>query len=114
MSGEPWRSWVLDMLAAIDAALSFTDGMSEDEFRLDAKTISAVTMQLVIIGEAATQMPDGFRDAHPSIPWRAIRGARNKAVHQYWGPDAGVLWLTVTESLPALRKELAEALESTL
>jgi len=24
MSGEPWRSWVLDMVAAFDAALSFT------------------------------------------------------------------------------------------
>ncbi|MBI5834360.1 MAG: DUF86 domain-containing protein [Armatimonadetes bacterium] len=54
---------------------------------------------------------DGFRDAHPSIPWRAIRGARNKAVHQYWGTDAGVLWLTVTQSLPALRAELLAALE---
>ena len=111
MSGVPWRSWVLDMLAAIDAASEFVAGMTEESFRADAKTISAVTMQLVIIGEAASQMPDAFRDAHPDIPWRAIRGARNKAVHQYWGTDAGVLWLTITQSLPALRAALDAALE---
>ncbi len=44
-------------------------------------------MSLIIIGEAATKVVDGyaaFTQAHPEIPWRSMRGMRNRIAHGYF------------------------------
>ncbi len=41
--------------------------------------------QLGVIGEAASNLPDTLRKAHPDIPWAKIIGMRNQVVHNYFG-----------------------------
>ena len=45
--------------AATDAR-SFVEGMARDDFLADKRTQQAVIMSLVIIGEAATKVMDGY------------------------------------------------------
>lgn len=69
--------------AAADACC-FVEGMSKEDFLEDKRTQQAVIMSLVIIGEAATRVMDGhpaFADAHKEIPWRGMRGMRNRIAH---------------------------------
>jgi uncharacterized protein with HEPN domain len=72
--------------AAADAC-SFIDGLSKEDFLADKRTQSAVVMSLVVIGEAATKVMDhypGFADRHPDVPWRSMRGMRNRIAHGYF------------------------------
>jgi uncharacterized protein with HEPN domain len=65
-------------------ACSFIDGLSKEDFLADKRTQSAVVMSLVIIGEAATKVMDcnpEFASRHPEIPWRSMRGMRNRIAH---------------------------------
>ena len=52
-------------------ALTFVDGMDEDQFMADLRTQRAVVMSLMIVGEAASRIvseyPD-FAKANPSVP----------------------------------------------
>ena len=60
-------------------------------------------MSLVIIGEAATKVMDSypkFADLHPGIPWRSMRGMRNRIAHGYFEINLGVVWDTVQTALP--------------
>ena len=69
-------------------------------------------MSLVIIGEAATKLMDtdqAFVQAHPSIPWRAMRGMRNRMAHGYFDINLDVVWETVQVSLPELIEQLRGA-----
>jgi|SRR5580698_9715750 uncharacterized protein with HEPN domain len=69
--------------AALDAR-SFVDGMSRDEFLSDKRTQNAVVMSLVIMGEAAAKVMDQhpeFAQLHAGIPWRGMRGMRNRIAH---------------------------------
>jgi uncharacterized protein with HEPN domain len=69
-------------------------------------------MSLVIIGEAATKIMDNypaFVDSHPEMPWRNIRGMRNRIAHGYFDINLDVVWQTVQTSLPALLEQLAAA-----
>lgn len=62
-------------------------------------------MSLIIIGEAATKVMDqhpDFTGAHPEIPWRSVRGMRNRIAHGYFDLNLDVVWGTVTSALPAL------------
>ena len=94
-------------------ATSFTDGMDRAAFLTDLRTQCAVVMSLMIIGEAAAKVltdHSDFAKAHPDIPWRSIRGMRNRIAHGYFEVDLGVVWQTVETELPTLIDRL-EAIE---
>ena len=43
----------------------------------DLRTQDAVIRNIGVIGEAAGNLSEQFRAAHPSIPWKRIKGMRN-------------------------------------
>lgn len=58
--------------AATDAC-SFVEGLAKNDFVADKRTQQAVIMSLIIPGDAATKVMDGyteFTQAHPEVPWR--------------------------------------------
>jgi uncharacterized protein with HEPN domain len=91
--------------AATDAR-SFVEGMAKDDFLADKRTQQAVIMSLIVIGEAATKVMDGYADftqAHADVPWRNMR---NRMAHGYFDINLDVEWETVQEWLPALLLQL--------
>ncbi|NJM31991.1 MAG: DUF86 domain-containing protein [Limnobacter sp.] len=69
----------------------------------------AVIMSLIIIGEAVTKVMDGyaeFAQAHGQVPWRNMRGMRNRIAHGYFDINLDVVWDTVQAALPELLKQL--------
>jgi uncharacterized protein with HEPN domain/predicted nucleotidyltransferase len=94
--------------AATDAR-SFVEGMAKDDFLADKRTQQAVIMSLIVIGEAATKVMDGyveFTRAHADVPWRSMRNMRNRMAHGYFDINLDVVWETVQEWLPALLQQL--------
>lgn len=62
-------------------------------------------MSLIVLGEAATKVMDRYTDfasAQSQIPWRSMRGMRNRIAHGYFDIDLDVVWDTVQNALPAL------------
>lgn len=89
--------------------MQFIDGLSKEDFLADKRTQSAVVMSLVVIGEAATKVMDrypDFADRHPGVPWRSMRGMRNRIAHGYFEINLDVVWDTVRTALPDLLERL--------
>lgn len=94
--------------AAIDAC-AFIEGQAKADFLEDKRTQQAIIMSLVIIGEAATKIMDSyaeFAEAHEQVPWRSMRGMRNRIAHGYFDINLDVVWDTVQTALPELLKQL--------
>ena len=73
-------------------------------------------MSLIIIGEAVTKVMDDyaeFSQAHGQVPWRNMRGMRNRIAHGYFDINLEVVWDTVQTALPALKSQL-DALPSSV
>lgn len=90
--------------AATDA-ITFVEGLSKEEFLEDRRTQQAVIMSLIIIGEASTKIMDQYPDftvVHPHIPWRSMRGMRNRIAHGYFDINLDVVWDTIQSALPDL------------
>ena len=51
-----------------------SEGLAKDDFLKDKTRILAFERSLEIIGEAVARIGDDFKDEHPEIPWRKIRG----------------------------------------
>lgn len=63
--------------------------LEEARFFDDEILKRAFTRSLEIIGEASKQIPQAFRDQHPTIPWREMTGMRDRLIHQYFGVLSG-------------------------
>lgn len=103
------------MRQAIADAQSFTEGMEQADFAQDKRTQQAVVMSLIVLGEAATKVMDqhtAFAELHQQIPWRSMRGMRNRIAHGYFDINLEVVWDTLQTALPALKSQL-DALPST-
>jgi uncharacterized protein with HEPN domain len=90
--------------------MDFTSG-GEDDFRASPLIQAAVVRNLEIVGEAAKQLPQDFRDEHPTVPWREMTGMRDLLIHAYHRVDLDLVWSTVETSLPPLLDWLEERLE---
>ena len=53
------------------------------------------TQQAVVIG------------LYPLVPWRNIRGMRNRIAHGYFETDFSIVWDTVQQALPELLEALS-------
>ena len=106
MSSRAWTERVQDILDAIVEIQAFTLGTDFDAFRGDIKTIKAVELDFVVIGEAASHIPDDVQTAHPEVPWHLMRAMRNRLVHVYFSVDPKIVWETLKNDLPPLLEPL--------
>lgn len=93
-------------------ASDYVRDMPRERFLDDRKTQQAVIYNILIIGEAATQTINEYPDfvaAHPDIPWREMRGIRNRMAHGYYELDMSIIWDTATTYLDKLSQQIASA-----
>lgn len=111
MSESRLADYLDHMRQAAANACSFVEGLGKADFLNDKRTQQAVVMSLVIIGEAATKVMDShpeFTVEHPNVPWRSMRGMRNRIAHGYFDINLDVVWDTVRTALPELLRQLPQ------
>lgn len=109
MSDDRLLDYLDHMQQSATDACAFVEGLDKAAFLEDKRTQQAVIMSLVIIGEAATKVMDSyaeFTQMHPQVPWRSMRGMRNRIAHGYFDIDRDLVWETVRTALPALLAQL--------
>lgn len=97
--------YLAHMLEAAEQACTYVEGMDKETFLADKRTQQAVILNLVIIGEAATKLlkdHETFIAGYPQIPWRSMKGMRNRIAHGYFDINLDVVWETVDTALPEL------------
>lgn len=90
----------------IDDIVEYINDFSFEDFMADKKTLYACAFSVSQIGELAKEISEDTQEKHDYIPWKSIKGMRNKIVHDYENIDLTVLWGTVTKSLPKLAKQI--------
>ena len=76
----------------------------------DLKTMRAVELDFIVIGEAANAIPDDVQEAYPQIAWQLMRGMRNRLVHTYFLVSPKLLWDTIQQDLPPVAESLEKIL----
>ena len=76
--------------------------MDFSEFSGDDKTIVACIFNLSQIGELAGKLESEFIEDTAHIPWRKIKGMRNRIVYDYEGVELNIVWDVLINFLPEL------------
>jgi uncharacterized protein with HEPN domain len=110
MSPRDWRDRIRDILDAVAEIQRFTQNMNYETFKKDDKSVRAVEMNFIIIGEAASQISEDVEEKYTSIPWGLMRAMRNRIVPVYFKVDEKLMWDTIQNDLPPLIPELEKLL----
>ncbi len=106
MSPRDWQERIQDIIDSAKEIQIFMGNYPLECFRQDVKTIRAIELNFIIIGEAVNGIPDEVQDSHPEVPWHLMRSMRNRLVHVYFQVDPQLLWDTVQNDLPSLISSL--------
>lgn len=97
--------YINQIIESVGKINSFTQGLNRDGFFADAKTQSAVIMQLLLIGEISKKISEKAKQ-NIDLPWKDIVGFRDRAIHNYFEIDLDIVWNTVISDIPELAKQL--------
>ena len=100
-----------DMLESIKLIVLYLDNSSEDDFNRTTQLHDAILHRIQIIGEAAKQVPEEYRDRWSQIPWRDIAGMRDIIVHEYSGITLAMIWKLAVEDIPVLKSQITSILK---
>jgi uncharacterized protein with HEPN domain len=104
------ETYLGDILDAIRRVENYTSNIKKKEFIEHLMMQDAVMRQIEIIGEASNSVSDEFQEKHPELPWFQMRGIRNKIIHDYRGINLQVIWDTIKNDLPILKKQVQNIL----
>ena len=99
------------ILSEIGVARDLLRGISEEDFLRDERTVRAVCMTLINIGELVKNLTTEWKDAHREIPWRAIAGMRDITAHKYQTLRKEDVYRTCAEDIPEFEKQLSRLME---
>ncbi len=100
MSSRSAKERIQDMLQSIDSIEKRTSNMSFAEFSCHETVAKAVLYDLIIIGEAAMNVPTKIQALAPELPWRLMSDMRNIMAHEYFQVNLKITWSTVKNDLP--------------
>ena len=105
MNKDP-KVFINHILEAISDIEDFSKGITKEELSINKMKQSAILRQIEIIGEAVKNIPNDFRSKYSNVEWKKIAGTRDKMIHDYFGVDLKIVWDTVKEDLPKLKKQI--------
>jgi uncharacterized protein with HEPN domain len=97
-----------DILECIEHIQSYTKGLSFEQFSSHFMTVEACLYNIQIIGEAVSLLPKDIKKENPDIKWAAIKGMRNRLIHEYFGTDLQLVWDVIKDELPELKNKLGD------
>ena len=98
------------ILESIRKIENYVKGLEKGEFMKNSLVQDAVIRNLEIIGEAAKNVSEDFKNKHKNIPWREIARMRDKLIHAYFGVDLNITWEVIKRDLPKLKKQINKIL----
>ena len=86
--------------------MKHTSELTPEELDSNEILLDSVMFRLIQISENSDKLTADFKAYHRNIPWRAIKGLRNRIVHEYGNVDLTVVYDTVKNDIPQLHEEL--------
>lgn len=85
------RLYFEDMRDACERIARHRAGGDRLDVLSDPNTRDAILWNMLILREAAKQVPGEITERHPAIEWRRLAGFRDVSAHGYFGLDDDIL-----------------------
>jgi uncharacterized protein with HEPN domain len=95
-------AYLHDMLEAARLIQSYVAGVSFEDFWQNNEKRDAVALRVSVLGESAHKIDKTTETALPSVPFKSIRGMRNRIAHDYGAVDFRIVWAVTQQEIEPL------------
>lgn len=88
--------------------IGHASGVSKAELKANEVLLDSVMFRLIQISENAARLTEEFKRKYSEVPWQAIKGMRNRIVHDYGEVDLTIVFDTVAQDIPKLYEVLSQ------
>lgn len=100
------RYYVNKIITDLSFVIEHTADITKEELEENEILADSVMFRLIQVSENSDKLTEDFKTYHGTIPWRAMKGMRNRIVHEYGNVDLGMVYDTVKRDIPQLLNEL--------
>lgn len=95
-------AYLHDMLEAAQLIHGYMAGVTFEEFWRNREKRDAVALRISVLGESAHKIDRTSEAALPGVPFKSIRGMRNRIAHDYGAVDLQIVWAVTQEEIEPL------------
>ena len=88
--------------------IDHTDGKTREEIEENELLVDSILFRIIQIAENNSKLSEVFKTDHKEVPWVAIKGMRNKIVHDYGVVHFEFVYDTVTRGIPEMYEKLKD------
>ncbi len=100
--------YLTKILVDLEFMIEHTSGITQEKMEEDPLLIDSIMFRLIQIAENSEKLTAALKEEHKDLPWKSIKGLRNRIVHDYGIIDLGIIYDTVINSIPKLYRALKE------
>ena len=82
--------------------IDHTIDKSKEDIEKDELLIDSIMFRIIQISENNGKLTEQFKQNHSNVPWLAIKGMRNKIVHEYGHVDFTFVYDTISHGIPEM------------
>ena len=90
----------------LDFIIAHSKDVSYDEFCSNEILVDSMMFRLIQISENSEKLTEKFKEEHNDIQWRAMKGLRNRIVHEYGAVDLTIIYDTLVKDIPKLKESI--------
>ena len=98
--------YVEKILKDLRFIISHTQNLTLEELENNEILCDSILFRLIQISENSVKLTLEFKSNHKEISWQAMKGMRNRIVHEYGDVKLDIVYQTVTQNIPELCKLL--------
>lgn len=102
------RYYLEKIITDLSFIIENTKGKAKDEIAVNALLVDSIMFRIIQIAENNSRLSDDFKNKYSEIPWLAIKGMRNKIVHDYGVVNMDIVYDTVTRWIPQMYNALIQ------
>ena len=96
------EAYLHDMLEAARLIRGYMADVSFEDFWPNSEKRDAVALRISVLGESAHRIDKATETALPGIPFKSIRGMRNRLAHDYGAVDFKIVWAVTQAEIEPL------------
>lgn len=82
--------------------MSNTQDLTPEDLEKNEILCDSILFRLIQVSENSLKLSTEFKEKHNQVSWRAMKGMRNRIVHEYGEVKLSIVYQTVTQDIPDL------------
>jgi len=101
-----YKVFLEDILKSANKILTYAEKSTFEEFVAGDLTHDGIIYNLMIIGEAAKNVPPEMREEYSTVEWNRVIQFRNIAAHEYYQLTDERIWDFIQNKLPEIKRQV--------